>query len=81
MGANVNAVDEDGHTALMHAAFAMKADIGELLLKNGADAGINDDDCWAALNFWSWAYISGAASQWAGGKVAKLLNNAAKANK
>jgi len=50
-GANVNAMDEDGHTALMHAILALNTDVIELLVKSGADGSIKDDDCWNAEKY------------------------------
>ncbi|KAL8303271.1 hypothetical protein RB600_006944 [Gaeumannomyces tritici] len=43
-GANVNAVDEEGGSALRHAAEWSTLDILPLLLRQGADAGIVDRD-------------------------------------
>jgi hypothetical protein len=78
-GANANAIDEDGHTALMHATLALKADIVELLLKSGANASIRDDDCWDADRYFYLATLSGtAASQLTLSRIGRLLVNARK---
>ena len=43
-GANANAKDKEGMTALMHAALLGKTEVAELLLKNGARFNSKNDD-------------------------------------
>src|SRR6476469_3337839 len=50
-GANPNARDEDGITALMYAARKDKADIVTALLNKGADINAKDNGGWTALMF------------------------------
>ena len=57
-GANVNAKDEDGRTALHLAAFNGHADIVEALLRHGADVNAKDKDGYTALH---WAATLGHA--------------------
>lgn len=77
-GANVNAIDEDGHTAFIHATLALKHDIMELLLKNGADGNIEDDDCWSAEHYLQFPSLAGVASLSTLMKVERSLENARK---
>lgn len=72
-GARVNAVDEDGHTALMHAALAFKPDVVELLVRSGAESAIQDEDCQSAMNYLLWPSLTGAASPADMARVAKQL--------
>ena len=48
-GADVDARDDDGWTALMWAAQEGRADAVRLLIGAGADVDIDDDDGWTAL--------------------------------
>ena len=50
-GANVNAKDSNGETALMHASRKGRVDIVRHLLKNGADVNIPNNDGWTALMY------------------------------
>lgn len=63
-GANVNAQDTKGDTALMCAAFAGQLDMVELLLDNKADANIKNDSQWTALM--AACAKSGRISDWPG---------------
>jgi outer membrane protein assembly factor BamB len=80
-GANVNAIDEDGHTALMHAAAAVKPDVIELLVKSGADGNIEDEDCWNGLRYFLLTTPSGTGSMFTRSKIARLLLEAGKRDK
>ena len=82
-GANVNAMDEDGHTALMHAILALNTDIIELLVKSGADGSIKDDDCWDGDRYFYLANLAGTGrlSQWTMSKIARLVIKARKPDK
>ena len=48
-GADVNARDEDGSTALIEAARYEHTEIAKLLIENGADVNAKDKDGWTAL--------------------------------
>ena len=48
-GASVNAVDNNGRTALMEAVFAGQLETIRELLDRGADVNAQDNDGWAAL--------------------------------
>jgi len=50
-GVNINALDEEGRTALMYASFNGFTDILELLIKNGAEVDIADYSGRTALLF------------------------------
>ncbi|TFH33112.1 MAG: ankyrin repeat domain-containing protein [Anaerolineales bacterium] len=53
-GADINEIDKDGRTVLMHAVLAEKADmkIIELLIEAGADVNAYDSDQgWTAIHF------------------------------
>jgi outer membrane protein assembly factor BamB len=80
-GANVNAIDEDGHTALMHAAAAVKPDVIELLVKSGADGNIEDEDCWNGLRYFLLTTPSGTGSMFTRSKIARLLLEAGNRDK
>jgi ankyrin repeat protein len=49
-GVNVNAADECGHTALMHAAIMLHYKIVKLLLDRGADVAQMDDGGYTAVH-------------------------------
>lgn len=63
-GANANAQNTDGDTALMYAAFAGQYDMVELLLDNKADANIKNGSQWTALM--AACAKSGRISNWPG---------------
>ena len=65
-GANVNAKNEYGTTALMEAAENGHTNVAELLIENGVDVNAKDDDDWTAL---MWATLKGYT------EVAELLIN------
>ena len=48
-GANVNAKDNDGATALIGAAYYGRTEVAELLLKHGADVNTKDENGYTAL--------------------------------
>ncbi len=48
-GADVNAKNNEGKTALMWAAMFGHADVAEILLKHGANVNAKDNDGWTAL--------------------------------
>ncbi len=50
-GADVDAVDRDGRTALHNAAIDGRADLAELLLDRGADPNATDAQQWTPLHF------------------------------
>lgn len=52
-GANINAIDEEGRTALMYAVLSMDADtkMVEFLISLGIDYKIADSQGWTALHF------------------------------
>ena len=50
-GADVNAVDADGKTALMGAALLNQGDVAQVLLARGADAHVRDNRGKTALGY------------------------------
>lgn len=50
-GADPNAQDEDGDTALIQAASARHLDVTQILLRSGADPNIRSDGGWTALKY------------------------------
>jgi len=50
-GAEVNALDKNGWTALMWAAFKSSVETAELLIKNGADVTLQEKLNYTALKF------------------------------
>ncbi len=50
-GAWPDAVDEDGNTALAHAALGCHRDLVEILIGSGANPCVRGSDCWTALHF------------------------------
>ena len=63
-GANINAKNNKGWTALMWAAYYGHAEVAEVLLKHGADVNSKDNDGWTAL-MW--------AASWGKTEVAEVL--------
>ena len=49
-GADVNATDSDGYTALMSAAFGGHPEVAKLLINNGADVNATDSDGHTRVN-------------------------------
>ena len=66
-GADVNAKDNSGETALMWAAWYDRAEIAKILIDNGADVN--------AKNRWGKTALTGAIC-WGNTEVAKLLEEA-----
>ena len=50
-GSNVNARGDLGSTPLFNAVIGENADVIKLLLKNGADPGIANDEGWYVLDY------------------------------
>ena len=50
-GADLERADNEGSTALMHAAGGGHAKAAKLLLENGADLGRADNEGWTALMY------------------------------
>ena len=50
-GANINAVNTDGDTALIYAVFAKRTDNVKTLLQHGADPEIKNEEQMTALSY------------------------------